>query len=344
MNHSSSKNKLGNFAPKNDNSLRKPRRDSRYNSDCRCDFNRNEQNTAWNQEGRIPSRPQNDYGRTQPGGGNQQYGRQDYGRNQNDYNTSSPGGFSQTGDFNEVGMASWYGREFDGKKTASGQIFDSRRLTAAHRTLPLGTVIKVRNMDNGKEVVVTVNDRGPYVQGRILDISEQGAEMLDFKQRGLANVGIKILRQGRGPSGRVSGGESRGGNEVETAFTGESDFSRSDSGQQGGDGEGYYQSTGRSGGSGETRYSDYNDSMGYAESTPRSESRRSGYSIQVGAFSSRFNADSFKDTLRTYGKPVRVVRRNNQFVVLIDGFKSRNDAERVNRRLRDDGYSSFLVR
>lgn len=334
------------FTPlsENDNSLRKPRRDSRFNNDCRCDVRRDERpgdrQTAWNEEGprsqpgRIPSE-------------NDSYYR-------NDYNETLPSrDLSASGDFNEVGMASWYGREFDGKKTASGQIFDSRRLTAAHKTLPLGTVVMVRNMDNNKEVVVTINDRGPYVQGRILDISERGAELLDFKQRGLATVGIKIIRQGRGRSGRDLGANTTGAGEEETAFNdagSQYTSSRSDNGM-GGSEETYYNtgdssgSTGRSAGSSERRYSDYDDSMGFAEDRTETQPRLAGrYQIQVGVFSNRFNATSFKESLQNYGHPVRVIRKGTQYAVVIEGFQSRRDAEKVNRRLRDNGYSSFLMR
>lgn len=333
------------FAPlsENDNSLRKPRRDSQYNNDCRCDLNAAQEKpqTAWNQEGpaaRIPSRPGTP---TSESNYSQNYNREDY---------DTGAGMAQ-GDFSEVGMASWYGREFDGKKTASGQIFDSRRLTAAHRTLPLGSVVKVRNMDNGKEVTVTINDRGPYVQGRILDISEQGAELLEFKQRGLANVGLKILQSGSGRSGGpVSENGDGAENGAETAYVEpgpETSASRSDSGVGGGrDEDGYYQSTGRSAGSTETRYSDYDDTMGTAEKIPESGSKPAAgkFAIQAGVFTSSFNANSFKETLLTYGQPVRVVRRGAQFVVMIEGFRDRRAADAVNRRLKENGYNSFVTR
>src|SRR5690606_27849342 len=107
------------------------------------------------------------------------------------------------GKFGQTGTASWYGRDFDGRKTASGEVFNSRKLTAAHRGLPLGTIILVRNLENDREVILRVNDRGPFVKGRVLDVSEYGAERLGFKERGLTTVGIKIMRPGdvrrRGP-------------------------------------------------------------------------------------------------------------------------------------------------
>jgi rare lipoprotein A (peptidoglycan hydrolase) len=90
----------------------------------------------------------------------------------------------------ETGEASWYGHEHEGKKTASGEIFDPNASTAAHPTLPLGTEIDVTNLENGKETTLTVNDRGPYINGRVLDVSKKGAHDLGFVEDGLAEVQI----------------------------------------------------------------------------------------------------------------------------------------------------------
>ncbi len=92
----------------------------------------------------------------------------------------------------QEGLASVYGKDFDGKRTASGERYDSRALTAAHRTLPLGTQIRVTNLDNGKSVRVRVNDRGPHVRGRIVDLSAGAAAALGFST-GVARVRIEIL-------------------------------------------------------------------------------------------------------------------------------------------------------
>lgn len=99
-------------------------------------------------------------------------------------------------DFFQTGMASWYGREFNGKKTASGEKFDMYDLTAAHRTLPLGTVILVKNLDNGKTVRVRINDRGPFKGKRILDLSYASAKKIGMIADGEAMVGIKVLGTG----------------------------------------------------------------------------------------------------------------------------------------------------
>ena len=91
-----------------------------------------------------------------------------------------------------TGVASWYGIDHQGKPTASGEAFDRNELTAAHRSLPLGTLLRVTNPSNGKQVVVRVNDRGPFVRGRILDLSERAARTLGIVRRGMARVVMEI--------------------------------------------------------------------------------------------------------------------------------------------------------
>lgn len=95
----------------------------------------------------------------------------------------------------QVGVASYYGREFHGRRTASGEIFDMFALTCAHRKLPFGTRIRVTNLDNGKSVIVRVNDRGPFVAGRILDLSYAAAKRIGMVATGTARVKIEILRK-----------------------------------------------------------------------------------------------------------------------------------------------------
>jgi rare lipoprotein A len=94
----------------------------------------------------------------------------------------------------QVGTASWYGKFFDGKPTASGEPYDMHDFTAAHPTLPLGTYVKVTNLRNGRSVVVRVNDRGPVVEGRIIDVSYNAARALDFKARGIQRVRLDIAQ------------------------------------------------------------------------------------------------------------------------------------------------------
>ena len=93
----------------------------------------------------------------------------------------------------QVGSASWYGKQFHGRTTASGEDFDMFEFTAAHRTLPLGTFVKVTNLKNGKWIVVRVNDRGPYVGNRIMDLSYSAARMLNFRD-GVERVRIDLIQ------------------------------------------------------------------------------------------------------------------------------------------------------
>ena len=94
----------------------------------------------------------------------------------------------------EVGEASWYGRQFHGKETASGESYDMFRFTAAHPSLPLGTWVRVTNLRNHKGVIVRVNDRGPVVPGRIMDLSYGAAQVLGFRGNGVAKVRLDIVQ------------------------------------------------------------------------------------------------------------------------------------------------------
>ena len=91
----------------------------------------------------------------------------------------------------EVGEASWYGPGFQGRETANGETFDQKGMTAAHPSLPMGTKAEVTNLENGKKVEVTINDRGPYAKGRAIDLSSGAAKKLDMKKDGTAQVKIE---------------------------------------------------------------------------------------------------------------------------------------------------------
>jgi peptidoglycan lytic transglycosylase len=94
----------------------------------------------------------------------------------------------------QIGKASWYGELFQGKQTASGEDYDMYDLTAAHRDLPLGTVVRVTNLSNKRSVVVRVNDRGPVTPGRVIDLSYRAARALEMHQNGLQKVRIDIVK------------------------------------------------------------------------------------------------------------------------------------------------------
>jgi len=91
------------------------------------------------------------------------------------------------------GLASWYGNEYHGRCTASGEVFDEEAMTAAHRTLPFGTFVEVTNLQNGKSVQVRINDRGPFVRGRVIDLSKGAARRIDLLIDGVAPVRIRVI-------------------------------------------------------------------------------------------------------------------------------------------------------
>lgn len=99
--------------------------------------------------------------------------------------------FGQT----QVGKASYYGGKFHGRKTASGEVFDKNKLTAAHKTLPFGTKVKVTDKKSGKSVTVKINDRGPYVKGRIIDLSEFAAKKLGILEKGVTEVTLEEIKR-----------------------------------------------------------------------------------------------------------------------------------------------------
>lgn len=95
--------------------------------------------------------------------------------------------------YSETGTASWYGDDFHNKRTANGETYNMNAITAAHRTLPLPSIVRVTNLENGKSIIARVNDRGPYVKNRIIDVSQKGAELLGYKNKGTAKVKVEIM-------------------------------------------------------------------------------------------------------------------------------------------------------
>jgi rare lipoprotein A len=94
----------------------------------------------------------------------------------------------------ESGIASWYGVPYHGRRSASGEIYDMEKLTAAHPTFPFQTIVEVTNLDNGKRVIVRINDRGPFVKGRIIDLSHAAAKQIDLLGPGTARVRLKVIQ------------------------------------------------------------------------------------------------------------------------------------------------------
>lgn len=105
-------------------------------------------------------------------------------------------------DYDETGIASWYGPTFYGRQTANGETYNAGDLTAAHRTLPMPVNVRVTNLDNGKSILLRVNDRGPYARGRIIDVSEAAAKLLGFYGAGTARVRVTYVARATRPNGQ----------------------------------------------------------------------------------------------------------------------------------------------
>lgn len=101
-------------------------------------------------------------------------------------------------DFEQTGVASWYGRQHHGKRTASGEVYDMNALTAAHRTLPMGSRVRVTNLDNGRSVDVRINDRGPFAGDRLIDVSYAAAQRLGAVGAGVFRVGLRAIPDSAG--------------------------------------------------------------------------------------------------------------------------------------------------
>lgn len=97
--------------------------------------------------------------------------------------------------YSKTGIASWYGKKFHGRRTANGEIYDMNDLTAAHKTLPMPVRVRVTNMGNGRSLVLRINDRGPFANGRIIDVSRRAAQLLGFQKQGTAKVRVTVIDQ-----------------------------------------------------------------------------------------------------------------------------------------------------
>lgn len=178
--------------------------------------------------------------------------------------------------FTQKGTASWYGKKFHGRKTANGEIYNMYSMTAAHKTIPLGTWFRVENLENGKSIEVRVNDRGPFIQGRIIDLSYKAATMIDMTGNGTARV--KITAISKKQAGAI-----------------------------------------------------------------HSEKPNAFYSIQIGSFAHRKNAENLVSTLENKYKNTHIVPLNGSFKVRVGKFSSLTSADKIKKDLKTAGYSAFTI-
>lgn len=209
-----------------------------------------------------------------------------------------------TTQFDEVGLSSWYGQKFQGRPTASGEPFDRMKMTGAHRTLPIGTVVKIQNLENQKEAVVRINDRGPFVDERIVDVSEKTAEILEFKDKGITKVGIKVLKKG------------------EDEFA--DDLDDSDLLDDA-----------------PTKPEKLTPvKPGVAKPTTAVK----GFTVQVGVFQEKERAVKYQETMKSeYNQTVYVTPRDGKYVVQVGDFSDRSKAESLKSKLKYDGIDCFIA-
>ncbi len=199
--------------------------------------------------------------------------------------------------YEETGVASWYGDAFHGKPTSNGEVFNMWAMTAAHKTLPLPSVVEVTNLDNGRTIRLRVNDRGPFIDGRLIDLSRGAAEALGMLRAGTGKVRVRWL--GRAEGGPITGLRPERGPE-----------------------------------------------RGPERTTPGLPSAPEGpFTVQVGAFGERNNAERLVDQLRGAGvDDVTLVRVHpGLWRVIVGRFDSPDAAERLRQTLRDLGHGQTVI-
>ncbi len=235
----------------------------------------------------------------------------------------------------QTGTASWYGSQFHGQRTASGETFDQDALTAAHPTLPIPSLVQVTNLENGREVIVRVNDRGPFVGDRLIDLSRRGAEVLGFEQAGHARVHVRYL----GPAPRRVNAD---GTEAPASPPSPAPLSAPMENAE----EGPRSLL--------PPPSSDNQLAGRIESEPALAEYAAppaapfgAYIVQVGAYSDLSNAHRVRDAVGAAGPVTVDVRRSASgwelFRVRVGPWQSREEAEAARRTLATLGYGEAIV-
>jgi rare lipoprotein A len=228
--------------------------------------------------------------------------------------------------YEATGTASWYGPTFHGQRTASGEVFDQEAITAAHPTLPIPSLVQVTNLENGREVIVRVNDRGPFVGDRVIDLSHGAAQVLGVERNGTARVHIRYL----GPAPRHYGESAAPAPQgpVETASAPQGPASLLPPSAQ----------------SGQGASPSPVQAVAYQPAAPLPAG---SYFVQVGAFSDVNNAHRVQEAVASAGPAAVDVRRNaagvELFRVRIGPFPSREYAEMARRAAAALGYGEAVL-
>ena len=240
----------------------------------------------------------------------------------------------------ETGIASWYGPGFDGNHTANGEIYDQNRLTAAHRTLPMPSVVRVTNLENGRSIKVRVNDRGPFAKNRIIDVSRKAARLLGFERKGTAKVRVEVLAAESRHAAAVAQQREVGRNApsavpIQSVATQELAPLGSVTDAPPPAPRESTQTASRTFGAGRVE-----------ESVLQMPVAKSEIFVQVGAFSQVHNAVRLKARL-TGLSPVKIVETSNRgtplFKVRLGPLKSVEDADRLVTRLEASGLHDTSV-
>lgn len=249
-----------------------------------------------------------------------------------------------------TGLASWYGQEFSGRATANGEIFDPMLLTAAHRDLPFGTLVEVINSRNGRSVQVRINDRGPFVAGRVIDLSWAAAERIGMVEAGVVPVELRILGNAPAPSVAQSRAtsidspppavpfplpdsttvESTEDPEVVVSDIDVVEVHRGEEVRRRVGPDGVTIEGGRT-------------SSAAPSSTGSQTSRLSRFVVQVGSFLSRANAETLRSRVAALMSPAYVEQSGEMYRVRIGPFQTREAAIEAREKLETAGFSGVLM-
>jgi len=233
----------------------------------------------------------------------------------------------ENSNYDEMGIASWYGPKFHGRRTANGEIFDMNLLTAAHPTLPMPVRARVTNLENGKSIIVRINDRGPFAKDREIDLSRKAAEVLGFRDKGTTQVRVQYL--GRAPMYDSAGRLIR----VQEPATFIAERPRTPD-----------ENKRVSAAPVEQVEKQTLDGRTLADAPPLIASKR--YAVQVGVFSSRFNAERLKrqlDSLTPAEVSEAKINGETYYRVKVGGANVREDARQTLDMLVSAGHQDAVI-
>lgn len=226
-----------------------------------------------------------------------------------------------------TGIASWYGPGFHGKKTSNGEIYNQNAFTAAHKTLPMNTIVSVTNLDNGRKTTVRINDRGPFKDNRIIDVSKAAATRLDMLQSGTVPVKLEVI-------GFDSSGEAADTADIADITIPQAQIIEGISAEQ---------NLSATSQNVEQNLSSIAQNIDIAALS--SASSGSGFMVQIGAFKSKDNADDVSSRYQSYKGYTTMTRQSSRdglYRVFLKGFKSESEAKELVRSGAFEG--AFVVK